>query len=176
MTLIDEALIQKLEEENPKGLTSPVILGFFELHGVAFSEATLRKYVQFGLLPRSVRVGEKGKHRGSKGMYPVRVLRQILWIKSLLAENYTIPQIQTQFLFLRAELDDLETSLDVIITKLRSAANPERKAPKLNISREISAARGVGRDLLVRLRRLEGQLGTSYAHQADGETLRMSSA
>ena len=33
-----------------------------------FSEATLRKYVQLGLLPRSVRVGRKGKHQGSQGI------------------------------------------------------------------------------------------------------------
>ena len=38
--------------------------------GEPLSEATFRKYVQLGLLPRSVRVGRKGKHRGSQGLYP----------------------------------------------------------------------------------------------------------
>ena len=45
--------------------------------GVRLSEATFRKYVQAGLLPRSKRVGRKGKHRGSQGLYPVEAVRRI---------------------------------------------------------------------------------------------------
>jgi len=37
------------------------LLDVFPPRGIRFSEATLRKYVQLGLLPRSVRVGQKGK-------------------------------------------------------------------------------------------------------------------
>jgi hypothetical protein len=38
--------------------------------GDKLTEPTFRKYVQLGLLPRSVRVGRKGKHRGSQGPLP----------------------------------------------------------------------------------------------------------
>src|SRR5690606_34982714 len=67
---ISEMNLDKIEEAQADGLTSRQILDIFEAHGISLSEATLRKYVQLGLLPRSVRVGSKGKHQGSKGMYP----------------------------------------------------------------------------------------------------------
>lgn len=165
MNSIDETLIQKLEEESPKGLTSSEILGFFEAQGVAFSEASLRKYVQLGLLPRSVRVGQKGKHRGSKGVYPVCVLRQILWIKRMLSESYTIEQIQGQFLFLRSEIEDLDRAITQVIDKLKVATNGEGRTSALCLNREINVARGVGSDLMGRLRTLEQRV----VGRAEGE-------
>ena len=76
-----------LERKYAAGLSSVEILDVFASHDVALSEATLRKYVQLGLLPRSVRVGRKGKHQGSQGVYPVSVIRQILRIKQMMAEK-----------------------------------------------------------------------------------------
>ena len=90
MTAIDEATLSRIEKDHAAGLTSVEILDVFAQHGIALSEATLRKYVQLGLLPRSVRVGRKGKHQGSQGIYPVSVVRQILRIKQMMAERYTI--------------------------------------------------------------------------------------
>src|SRR5690606_18912228 len=87
---IDESTLARIEQQHTAGLSSAEILDVFAAHNVSLSEATLRKYVQLGLLPRSVRVGTKGKHRGSKGVYPVRVVRQILQIKRMMAEQYTI--------------------------------------------------------------------------------------
>ena len=54
----------------PDGLSTQQIVELFAVEGERLSEATFRKYVQLGLLPRSVRVGRKGKHRGSQGRYP----------------------------------------------------------------------------------------------------------
>jgi len=154
---ISEINLDMIESAQAEGLTSRQILDIFEVHGISLSEATLRKYVQLGLLPRSVRVGSKGKHQGSKGMYPVRVVRQILLIKQMMAQDYTIEQIQKEFLFLRGDLEQLETTLGGILNKLDDAAS-EMKI--LGISREVSAARSVGRDLIVRLRTLESRVLT----------------
>ena len=44
--------------------------------------------MQLGLLPRSVRVGRKGKHRGSQGLYPATVVRQIELVRRLMAQGY----------------------------------------------------------------------------------------
>ena len=69
--MIDDTTLSQLERTYAAGLTSVEILDVFASHDVSMSEATLRKYVQLGLLPRSVRVGRKGKHQGSQGVYPV---------------------------------------------------------------------------------------------------------
>ena len=158
MGFIEEKTLNRIEEESPKGLTSREILTLFADHGMQLSEATLRKYVQLGLLSRSVRVGQKGKHQGSRGLYPVRVVRQILFVKRLMAQDYTIEQIQNEFLYLRGEIELLEETLGVLMTKLGDVAQKEGRAALFGLRREVKAAEGVGRDLLMRLRTLEGRL------------------
>ncbi len=108
MDRLDEATLTDLEQKHEAGFTSVEILRILEEHGVKFSEATLRKYVQLGLLPRSIRVGRKGKHQGSQGMYPAAVLRQVLRIKEMMADDLTIEQIQREFLFVRGDIEELE--------------------------------------------------------------------
>jgi hypothetical protein len=157
---IEEKTLNRIESESPSGLSSREILALFKEHGVQLSEATLRKYVQLGLLPRSKRVGQKGKHQGSKGLYPVRVVRQILWVKSLLARDYTIEQIQREVLFLRGDIELVEETLGGIFTKLSRAVAEEGQALAQNARREVKSAEGVGRDLLLRLRTLESRLIT----------------
>src|SRR4249919_275165 len=104
--LLDERELQEIERTWPNGLTSRQIVDVFETRGIRFSEATLRKYVQLGLLPRSVRVGRKGKHQGSQGMYPARVVRHIQRIKEMMADDYTIEEIQREFLFVRGDIEE----------------------------------------------------------------------
>src|SRR5262245_57386220 len=113
MTLhrIPDEVLDRLERDHPQGVTSAEILDSFASHDIKFSEATLRKYVQLGLLPRSVRVGRKGKHQGSQGLYPAGVVRQIQSIKEMMAEDYTIEEIQREFLFVRGDIEDLERTL-----------------------------------------------------------------
>jgi DNA-binding transcriptional MerR regulator len=152
---ICEMNLDKIEEAQAEGLTSRQILDIFEVHGISLSEATLRKYVQLGLLPRSIRVGSKGKHQGSKGMYPVRVVRQILLIKQMMAQDYTIEQIQKEFLFLRGDLEQLESTLGGILKTLDDAVSDITIS---GMAREVNAARSVGRDLIVRLRTLESRV------------------
>src|SRR6185436_7174645 len=104
------------------GITSAEILDTLASHGIKFSEATLRKYVQLGLLPRSVRVGRKGKHQGSQGMYPAAVLRQIQRIRDMIDQDFTIEEIQREFLFVRGDIEDLERSIAKVFEALREAA------------------------------------------------------
>ena len=72
---LTESQVREIEAANPEGLTSQELVAAFSTRQVKFSEATLRKYVQLGLVPRSRRVGQKGKHLGSHGVYPVRAVR-----------------------------------------------------------------------------------------------------
>ena len=157
--MIPGNVLDSLEAEHPQGVTSAQVLGVFEEHGLKFSEATLRKYVQLGLLPRSVRVGRKGKHTGSQGMYPATIVRQILAIKEMMAQNLTIEEIQREFLFVRGDIDELERRLDKIFATLRDATRHERSEPVARaVSADIQVAETHARDLLQRLNQLEGRL------------------
>ena len=159
--VIDPRTLQQLERSHPQGLTSAEILDVFARNEVPFSEATLRKYVQLGLLPRSVRVGKKGKHQGSLGVYPVSVVRQILRIKQMMSESYTIEQIQKEFLFIRSDVEQLEQLLDGIFNKLDEVRNQRRRENGAQaVARDVSDARSLSRDLLSRLAAIESRLTT----------------
>jgi hypothetical protein len=106
----DEALLA-LEEEHPEGLTAAQIVEAFTTSGVRLSEATFRKWVQLGLLPRSRRVGRKGKHQGSLGIYPPSTVRRIAAIKRLMAEGLTVEDIARSLRF-KDEIEQLERGLN----------------------------------------------------------------
>ena len=93
---LTEAELRDIEGHHPSGLTSQELVSAFRSRKVRFSEANLRRYVQLGLVPRSRRVGQKGKHLGSRGMYPLRALRRINTIKRLMSERYTLEEIETE--------------------------------------------------------------------------------
>jgi len=157
--VIDPAALTRIERSHPNGLTSAEILDLLAQFRVPFSEATLRKYVQLGLLPRSVRIGRKGKHRGSQGMYPVSVLRQILRIKQMMAESYTIEQIQREFLFIRGDVEQLERLLDGIFKKLSAVLKERRRESATElVAREVGDARSLSKDLVARLTAIETRL------------------
>ena len=157
--MIDDSTLSQIERKYAVGLTSVEILDVFASHDVSLSEATLRKYVQLGLLPRSVRVGRKGKHQGSQGVYPVSVIRQILRIKQMMAESYTIEQIQREFLFIRNDVEQLEQMLSRIFKKLESVLK-ERKLERSAqaVHRDVLDARGISKDLMARLVAIEDKL------------------
>jgi len=157
--VIDPAALTRIERSHPNGLTSAEILDVLAQHRVPFSEATLRKYVQLGLLPRSVRIGRKGKHRGSQGMYPVSVLRQILRIKQMMAESYTIEQIQREFLFIRGDVEQLERLLDGIFKKLSAVLKERRRESTAQVvARDVGDARSLSKELVARLTAIETRL------------------
>src|SRR5882672_12084327 len=107
-----------LEQQFPQGISAGQIVEFFSPKGVKLAQATFRKYVQLGLLPRSRRVGEKGKHRGSHGLYPASAVRRIQLIKSLMDEGLTLEDIRGSFIYFRGQLDGVERSLDELFAAL----------------------------------------------------------
>src|SRR5690349_11509787 len=60
--LLSEETLRAIETTYAQGLTAVQIVEQFTRANIKFSEASFRKYVQQGLLPRSRRVGRKGKH------------------------------------------------------------------------------------------------------------------
>jgi len=67
--------------------------------------------VQLGLLPRSVRVGRKGKHRGSCGLYPSHVIRRVNVVKGMMAQDRTIEEIQRSFARFKDDIESVEKHL-----------------------------------------------------------------
>ena len=80
-TLLKEEELRAIETTFAEGLTAVQVVDAFSSRGIKFSEASFRKYVQQGLLPRSRRVGRKGKHKGSLGVYPPKTVRRINTVK-----------------------------------------------------------------------------------------------
>jgi hypothetical protein len=156
---LTDAILDDIEKAHPEGITSQRIVELLERHAVKFSEATLRKYVQLGLLPRSVRVGRKGKNRGSQGLYPVGIIRQVVEIKRLLNQNYTIDEIRQEYLLLRGEIEQLERSLGDLFNKIESAlgARPDDTTAE-HVRRDLKGARTVAAELVTRLGALENRL------------------
>src|SRR5215470_2181878 len=129
--LLEEKEIEEVERAWPNGLTSRQIVDVFETRGIRFSEATLRKYVQLGLLPRSVRVGRKGKHRGSCGLYPALVIRRVNTVKGMMAEDRTIEEIQRSFQRFQDDIDSVQKELRDLIAGIEREAKAPRGAQSL---------------------------------------------
>ncbi|WP_234023882.1 MerR family transcriptional regulator [Sorangium cellulosum] len=152
-------MLDRIEREHAQGITSSDILELFAVHGIKFSEATLRKYVQLGLLPRSVRVGRKGKHQGSQGMYPATVVRQIQRIKEMMAQDYTIEEIQREFLFVRGDIEELERAMAKVFSALRDAAKERRSETSGRaIAQDLASAETLARELVAKLALIEERL------------------
>ena len=168
--LLAEDELTAIEHQWPDGLTSRQIVDLFETRGIRFSEATLRKYVQLGLLPRSVRVGRKGKHRGSCGLYPANVVRRVNLVKGMMAENLTIEEIQRSFARFKGEVDSIEKGL----RELMAGFEREAKVPALTpekrreLEKEIIEAKRAAGELVRRITGLEVRLSTRAGQPAAG--------
>jgi hypothetical protein len=170
--LLDERELQEIERTWPNGLTSRQIVDVFETRGIRFSEATLRKYVQLGLLPRSIRVGRKGKHRGSCGVYPSHVIRRVNAVKGMMAEDRTIEEIQRSFARFKEEIDTVEKDLrDLIASFEREAKGPSRDADgRRELEHEIVEAKRAAGELVRRISSLERRISNRAADESAGGT------
>lgn len=156
----DDATHGSLEQLYSEGISSAKLLATFKELGIHFSESSLRKYVQLGLLPRSVRVG-KGTHRGSEGLYPASVLRQVVRIKQMMAQSYTIEQIQRDFFFVQGDLEKLASVVDGVLAAFhRVMSRQGRGEIARDLSTQIDDARLVAQDLMKRLSAIESRLVT----------------
>ena len=159
--VIDPALLSQLERSHPDGLTSAEILDLFARHGVPFSEASLRKYVQLGLLPRSVRIGRKGKHRGSLGVYPAKAVRRINAVRRMMDDGRTIEEIQAEVLRFGDLLETLEEGLADLFGRFEVEIEAPRFDAKLRkgFKRDLGEARRTADELLKRLDDLSIRVG-----------------
>jgi len=164
MDLLSDAEIGRIERDRAAGITSGEVVRLFESKGARLSASTFRKYVQLGLLPRSRRVGRKGKHTGSTGLYPVAVVRRIALLKRMMAEGYTVEDIRGSFVGVRNRIEDVEQGLSELVAAIavKAQAHPRRR----RYAEELGRAERDARAALRRLERVGGavtSIGTARA-------------
>lgn len=152
--------LEEIERQHPEGLTLAQVIESFASRGLHLSEATFRKYVQYGLLGRSRRVGRKGKHQGSLGLYPATTVRRINAIKQMMAANYTIEDIQRSFMRFTDEIEALRRGMSKLLEGfdgelVRGNFPAERRR---SLSREIQSVSKLADELYQRVESLERQL------------------
>jgi hypothetical protein len=157
---LEERVMDELERQHPEGLTLAQVIETFASRGMHLSEATFRKYVQYGLLGRSRRVGRKGKHQGSLGLYPATTVRRVNAIKQMMGANYTIEDIQRSFLRFTDEIEGLRRGMDKLLSGFdgelaRGSFPADRRRVLL---REIAGVRKAADEVLSRVESLERQL------------------
>lgn len=156
-----------IEREFQSGLTVQQVLDLMAERGGRLTEATFRKYVQLGLLPRSTRVGRKGKNRGSQGVYPPTTLRQLNHVRRLMSSGFTMEEIQKEFLFVRGDIDALRRQLERIYESLESALDDTGSQtrpgpPRIPLQKNtLEELRSAGAQLVGRLEAIEQRLSMS---------------
>jgi DNA-binding transcriptional MerR regulator len=145
--------LRQIEEQHGEGITAVQIVDVFVSRGVRFSEASFRKYVQQGLLPRSRRVGRKGKNKGSLGVYPAKIVRRINEVKRLMGEGYTIEEIQEQFLLFTDLVENVDEAVTELLARLDEGVASERLDPQARraVAKELGDVRRTAGDLVERL-------------------------
>ncbi|MDQ3366840.1 MAG: MerR family transcriptional regulator [Myxococcota bacterium] len=149
--LLKEDELRAIEGTYGDGITAVQIVDAFTSRGIKFSEASFRKYVQQGLLPRSKRVGRKGKHRGSLGVYPAKTVRRINAVKQLMVEGYTIEEIQGQFLLYTDLVEGIAEHLSELWSRLASDLVKTDPAERKELERELVDTRRDGDRVVERL-------------------------
>lgn len=142
--------LQDIERAYSDGLSSKEIIQVLGEHGEPLSEATLRKYVQLGLLPRSRRVGQKGKHRGSRGIYPVEVIRRVDEIRRAMDQGDTLEALARAAQATRAKLSTVRVALDEALdaAEVDLAGRGLDKRTRAALKAELAGLRRGGKDWL----------------------------
>jgi hypothetical protein len=149
--LLTEEQLRAIETTYPEGLTAVQLVDAFTSRGIKFSEASFRKYVQQGLLPRSRRVGRKGKHKGSLGVYPAKTVRRINDVKRLMLDGYTIEEIQGQFLLYTDLVEGVGENLTELCDRLARDAERLETSVRREVLRDLADVRMDGGDIVDRL-------------------------
>lgn len=165
--LLSDAELRAIEDTYPTGITAVQIVEVFTSRGMKLSEASFRKYVQLGLLPRSRRVGRKGKHRGSLGVYPAKTVRRINTVKRLMAEGNTIEEIQGEFLLYTDLVEGLGETVTELLGRLdKDIAGPRGEPDRYRLTREISELRRSADDLVRKLEELARRVAAPRADKS----------
>ena len=155
-----EAELDEIEQAHANGMSVQQIVDAFTARGSRLTEATFRKYVQLGLLPRSVRVGRKGKHRGSQGLYPATAVRQIDHIRRLMNQGFTMEEIQKEFLFVRGDIDALSRQLNRVHEAIEHAVREQQRegGEDPGVADALHEVRELGKELVQKLEVIERRL------------------
>ena len=170
-TLLSEEELRAIETAHGAGLTAVQIVDAFTSRAIKFSEASFRKYVQQGLLPRSKRVGRKGKHKGSMGVYPAKTIRRINTVKQLMKDGLTIEEIQGQVLLYTDLVEGVAEHLSELWHRLDLDSETLDASTRRELHKELADARRDGDRLVARL----GELARRIAAPRT-DTLRMAGA
>lgn len=146
MELLRPEEIERIERDYAQGLPARVIVDVFASKGARLTEATFRKYVQAGLLPRSRRVGKKGKHQGSQGLYPVSSVRRMNAIRQMMARGLTLEDIKASFVVYRNHLDSASNELTAVFDGYEKQL--EGKQDKKELVSRLRALRVQARELM----------------------------
>jgi len=150
-TVLDEEQLRAIETAHAEGLTAVQIVDAFTSRGIKFSEASFRKYVQQNLLPRSKRVGRKGKHKGSLGVYPAKTIRRINAVKQLMIDGYTIEEIQGQFLLYTDLIEGVAENLAELFTKFDKDQDQLEAHARRELGKDMTECRRAGDALVEKL-------------------------
>lgn len=137
MALLSATDLKAIEKKHSDGISSADIVKIFKKKGERFSEPTLRKYVQLGLLPKSRRVGIRGKHRGSSGLYPVIVVRLINQIKKDLENGLTLDQIRLGTVGLSGEIQAMEAQAEQVFARFREAIKVAPRTQQGSLKKQV---------------------------------------
>ncbi len=149
--------LKKLSSDYPNGISSQEIVQLFRERGFKFSEATFRKYVQMGLVERCRRVGRKGKHRGSRGLYPISTIERINTIKRMISGDMTLEQLRGSYFQLRQRVEEVDRILMEVQHEItRQEEQKERKDRQdAAIRRDVEQISKTVRRLIRKLETLE---------------------
>lgn len=157
--IFTEEELERIEKEHPDGMNVQIVLDLFKGKKVNLSEATFRKYVQLGLLPRSRRIGRKGRHKGSQGMYPSNTVRRINEIKWMMQRGVTIEQLMEEYYLLGGEIEELQQIVRRIISKL-SESSTQKGEPDRLWNKEIDEIKDQADRFLQHIQRLAKKVST----------------
>jgi hypothetical protein len=169
--LLREEELKAIETAFPDGLTAVQLVDAFTSRGIKFSEASFRKYVQQGLLPRSKRVGRKGKHKGSLGVYPPKTVRRINYVRQLMQDGYTIEQIQGQFLLYTDLVEGVAENLTELCARLQRDSEKLDAPVRKELTKDLNEARKEGDRLVETLDKLSRRVAAPRT-----DTLRLAGA
>jgi hypothetical protein len=170
-TVLDEEQLRAIETAHEAGLTAVQIVDAFTSRGIKFSEASFRKYVQQNLLPRSKRVGRKGKHKGSLGVYPAKTIRRINAVKQLMIDGYTIEQIQGQFLLYTDLVEGVDEHLTALWARLATDSLRLEPSVRASVHKDLERAKRDGDGLVKQLEELARKVAAPRT-----DTLRLAGA
>jgi hypothetical protein len=99
-------------------------------------------------------------------MYPAGVVRQILRIKEMMADDLTIEQIQREILFVRGDIEELTRVLGRIFDSLAEATKTQARGGMSGraVTQELAGARSLAKELVQKLEAIEARITARAEH------------